>query len=72
MSYFILVHPDAVKDLMDWLASPTEAPDAWLVERVRVVTQGTGGWVTIGVNEDAFYQIIDNFNHYIIYSQHEV
>lgn len=72
MTYYILVHPDAVKDIMDWLANPTDHPDAWLVERVRVVTQGNCGWVTIGVNEDAFYQIIDNFDHYIIYSQHEV
>lgn len=72
MTYYILVYPDAVKDIMDWLANPTDQPDAWLVDRVRVVTQKTAGWVTIGVNEDAFYQIIDNFNHYIIYSQNEV
>lgn len=72
MNYFILVQPDAVKEIMNWLANPTETPDVWLVERVRVVTQEKGGWVTVCVNEDAFYQIIDNFNHHNIYSQHEV
>ena len=72
MTYYILVHPDAVKDMKDWLANPTGKPAAWLVDRVRVVTQEKNGWVTVGVNEDAFYQILDNFDHYIIYSQHEV
>jgi len=72
MKYFIQVHPDALKKLSDWLANPNEIPEAWLVDRVRVVNQHQGTWVTISVAHDNFYQIIDNFNHYIIYSQHEV
>jgi len=72
MRYFVQVHPDAINDLLEWLANPGENPDAWLVDRVRVVQQYQGTWATISVSHDDFSQIIDNFNHYIIYSQYEV
>lgn len=72
MRYFVQVHPDALKDLSDWLANTSEKPDAWLVDRVRVVNQHQGTWATISVTHDDFYQILDNFDHYVIYSQYEV
>lgn len=72
MTYYILVKPEAVKDIINWIANPSKVPNDWLVQRVRVVTQETFGWVTIVVNEDSFYQIVDNFNHSLIYSQYEL
>jgi hypothetical protein len=68
MTIQIFVKQEAFKDLMNWLNElEQDEPGTWLLQRVRLCTQSTPGWIPVNVSLDDWQTIRDYFDDHITF-----